>query len=385
MSAIVTTSRHRFLSARKVWLNLHLYLGLSAGLVLSSIGLTGSLLVFSEPMIRMEYGEHIFPGPGQPVSKPAIDEWIANAHRAFADLNAVETVNGPGYGIGRGTMLMSEAAGGTHLIVTVNPDTGLPLGKFIWEDSYTTLIIKFHASLATTMSWGRDTVAWLGVAMVISMATGLYLWWPRNRNWYVALTLKRGARGRRRLLDLHNLFAVYLYVPLFILASTGIYFIKPHWIDPAIALVSVPRTPDADALTRTAKPGSCQARTTPSQAVDLAQSRFPTATFVLIVIPKQPQQPYQVNLAPPNNLDDKGQTQVFVDRECPVILTAIDGEVRVASETFKAVVFPLHRNMMLGRFGSAIVFLCGLLLPLSFVTGLLLWLDKRRNTRRRSA
>ena len=214
------------------------------------------------------------------------------------------------------------------------------------------------------------------------MATGLYLWWPRNRNWYGALTLKRGARGRRRLLDLHNLFAVYLYVPLLILAVTGVYVIKPHWIDPAISLVSVARTPDPEALARTAKPGSCTARTTPGQAADLAQARFPSAKFVLIVIPRQQEQPYRVQLAPPNNLDDKGQTQVFVDRECPIILTAIDGEVRVASETFRAVVFPLHRNLMLGRFGQAIVFFAGLLLPVSFVTGLLLWLEKRKTRRR---
>ena len=48
-----------------------------------------------------------------------------------------------------------------------------------------------------------------------------------------------------------------------------------------------------------------------------------------------PPSPYRVQLAPPNNLDDKGQTQVFVDRECPLILTAIDGEIRVAGEVFR--------------------------------------------------
>jgi len=45
------------------------------------------------------------------------------------------------------------------------------------------------------------------------------------------------------------------------------------------------------------------------------------------------------------------------------------------------VVYPLHRNLMLGPFGSTIVFFSGLLLPLAFVTGLLLWLDKRKNRR----
>ena len=32
-------------SARKIWLNIHLWLGLTAGFVLALIGLTGSLLV----------------------------------------------------------------------------------------------------------------------------------------------------------------------------------------------------------------------------------------------------------------------------------------------------------------------------------------------------
>ncbi|WP_414642869.1 PepSY domain-containing protein [Bradyrhizobium sp.] len=123
------------------------------------------------------------------------------------------------------------------------------------------------------------------------------------------------------------------------------------------------------------------ARTTPGQAVDLAQARYPTSRFVAIDIPKPEQQPYLARLAAPNNLNDKGETQVFVDRKCPIILTSIDGEIRVASEVFRAVVYPLHRNLMLGPFGSAIVFPSSLLLPVSFVTGLLLWLDRRKARR----
>jgi uncharacterized iron-regulated membrane protein len=288
---------------------------------------------------------------------------------------------GPGFSIGEQNTADLDVIipGGRHLTVKIDPNTGRPLGTFFWDDSYATLIVRLHARLTNAVSWGGDVIAWLGVAMIVSMATGLYLWWPRNRNWRVAFTIKRGARGRRRLLDLHNIFAVYLYLPLLILAGTGVYINRPDWIDPVISLVSVPRTPDPAALARASKPGTCNARTTPGQAADLAQARFPTSTFVLIVIPGQSEQPYRVQLAGPHNLDDKGQTQVFVDRECPVILTAIDGEVRVASEVVRAVVFPLHRNLMLGPFGSAIVFVSGLLLPLSFVTGLMLWLGKRKN------
>ena len=229
--------------------------------------------------------------------------------------------------------------------------------------------------LSACENLGR-TVALAGVAMIISMGTGLYLWWPRNRTWRSAFTLKRSAAGRR-LIDLHNIAARYLFIPLLIVAATGVYSRcgpigstrRFRWYRPYAALTQTPA--------QTSKPGSCQAQTTPGQALAVAQARFPTAKFVSIFIPTD--RPYVVQLAPPNNLGEKGQTQVYVDRECPVILTVTDGEVGVFAETFKAVMHPLHRNLMLGRVGDVITALCGILLPVSFVTGLLLWLNGRKS------
>jgi uncharacterized iron-regulated membrane protein len=242
-------------------------------------------------------------------------------------------------------------------------------------------------SPSTLGSWvplARTALAWVGIAMIVSMATGLYLWWPRNRNWYIAFTLKRGARGRRRLLDLHNLFSVYLYVPLLLIALTGVYFARPDWIDPAVSQMSIARKPDPAVLVRASKPDSCQTQTTASQAVALALARFPSSKFVLMTIPQIEAEPYYVQLAPRNNIGPKGQTQVWVDHACPTILTSIDGATRTAAETFQAAMHPLHGELMLGRFGATIVFLTGLLLPLSFVTGVLLWLNTRKGRRRPS-
>jgi uncharacterized iron-regulated membrane protein len=231
------------------------------------------------------------------------------------------------------------------------------------------------------MPVARTTLAWVGVAMIVSMATGLYLWWPRNRNWYAAFTLKRGARGRRRLIDLHNLLSVYLYLPLLIIALTGVYFARPDWIDPTVSRLSIARKPDPAGLAQASKRGSCETPTTASRAVALARAQFPSSKFVLMSIPQDEAAPYYVQLALPNNIGPKGQTQVWVDRACPIILTSIDGATRTAAETFQAAMHPLHGKLMLGRFGEVIVFLTGLILPLSFVTGVLLWLNTRRRRR----
>jgi uncharacterized iron-regulated membrane protein len=368
-------------SARKIWLNIHLWLGLTIGFVLALIGLSGSLLVFYKPLMQMELGYRV---EGPTPAHFDIDGWIAAAHRTFPEIGQVDAVVGPGEAIGGAKVanLTVPAQDGGTLTIVVNPSSGQLLSKFRWEDTWTAEILRFHTRLSGRFAWSVDAIAWLAVAMLVSLVTGLYLWWPRNRNWRVAFTLKRGARGRRRLLDLHNLFAVYLYVPLLILAITGLWFVRPYWIERWVWFLSQSQTVDANAPVQTSKPGACNARTSPGQALDLAKARFPSAKFVLMIIPKEPERPYRIQLALPNNINVKGQTHVTVDRECPIILTAVDGAAPTATETFRSAMFPLHANMMLGTFGSAIVFLAGLLLPLSFVTGVLLWLDKRKNRRR---
>jgi uncharacterized iron-regulated membrane protein len=378
MNDLATIFRQRLPSVRKIWLNLCQCLGLFAGLLFALIGLTGAVLVFNGPMLRMEVGPTLFVGKSSLSSHVAIDEWIANAQRVYGDLNAIESVSGPGYGFAEGTTLVSEAAGSKHLVVSINPDSGRPLGRFIWEDTYTTSVLRLHVRLAALLpstKWGRHAVGWIAAALILSTAAGLYLWWPIHYNWRSAFTPEREAHGLRRLLDFHNLAAICLVVPLLILVLTGIYLAYPGSIDPALSLVSVARAPDNTALAQASKPGACASPTTPGQALTLAQARFPSARFVSLALPKN--QPYVVRLAPPNNVGDKGQTLVFVDRECPTVLTVIDGEIGVAAETFKALMHPLHRYLMLGHVGQALAFLAGLLLPLSFVTFLLLWLHRR--------
>jgi uncharacterized iron-regulated membrane protein len=384
---IASALYRRLPSARKVWLKLHLWLGLTAGLVLASIGLTGSLLVFSGPLLKMELGRSHFAVDGPPVSSPAVDQWIANVRRSYGDIDAIDFINGPGASLsGEITARMvARTAGGGNVWVNVDPYSGLPLGRYVWEDTYTSYIYGLHGALTTSMSWrgvGRGVVAWIGLAMIVSMATGLYLWWPRNRNWRLAFSFKRGAHGRRRLIDLHNIFAVYLYLPLFILAFTGVYFVRSEWIDPVISLVSVARTPAPDALARKSPPGTCSEKTTPGQAVAVAQARFPATKLGLLSIPRQSDEPYVVELLLPGSFGLGGATQVLVERECPNILTVIDGNTTVLAEAFQTTTRGLHHDLLLGRPGQALVFVSGLILPVSYLTGLLLWLDKRRNRTR---
>src|SRR4051812_25862922 len=85
----------RLPSARKVWLNVHLWLGLTAGFVLSLTGLSGSFLVFYGPALGMEVGSHLFDVKASPPVRSDVDQWIANARLAYDDIGRIDFVMGP--------------------------------------------------------------------------------------------------------------------------------------------------------------------------------------------------------------------------------------------------------------------------------------------------
>jgi uncharacterized iron-regulated membrane protein len=82
---------------------------------------------------------------------------------------------------------------------------------------------------------GADMVAWLAAGWMIVLFTGFYLWyWPGVRRWATALVVRRG-RGRFAFhMSVHKLIGLIVWVPLAVIAFTGMAFAFPNmarWYD----------------------------------------------------------------------------------------------------------------------------------------------------------
>lgn len=80
----LTTKRARVATLRRVLGQVHLWLGLAVGLLLSAIGLSGAALVLAEPLVRHQAPQlfaDIKGGEWRPVS-----EWFASAERRYPEL-----------------------------------------------------------------------------------------------------------------------------------------------------------------------------------------------------------------------------------------------------------------------------------------------------------
>ena len=165
--------------ARRIWLQLHLWLGLTLGVLGALVGLTGSVLVFDHEVDALLNPQR-YAVTGSQVALPYAD-YLQRAAQAVGggarptNLRLPQDDGAPVVVFVRGR---GEGAGLYR--VYLDPPTGRVLdaaagGGFIgWAHN-------FHESLSLREHFGREIVGAVGIAMLISSLSGLYLWWPRGR------------------------------------------------------------------------------------------------------------------------------------------------------------------------------------------------------------
>ncbi|WP_407522544.1 PepSY-associated TM helix domain-containing protein [Methylobacterium oryzisoli] len=370
---------------RRIWRTIHLWIGLSAGLVLAIVGLSGAVLVFAEPIARAEHGDILF--PDRPMPDPSgwapVETWIAKATARYPQLEHVIVVAAPysaplpaAVPLVAGHLRHDPGTPEKHGAVAVDPASGEPLGLVVIEDSWWGWLVHLHGALLAP-PYGYVVTAVAGLLFLASAVSGLYLWWPRNgRTWRQALTVKRGARGRRMLLDWHNVAAVWLFVPLAVAVLSGVYILRPAWFDGALRAASTIRAPGPQTLAAPAR-ATCPDGTGIGRALAVARAAHPDLDLRLMIMPEQAALPYQISLAPRGAPGRVQSTELWVARDCPRILLARTGHDLSAAETVKAWMSAVHASFGLGLIGQIAVFASGLCLPLLFVTGLLLWTKRR--------
>jgi uncharacterized iron-regulated membrane protein len=229
---------------RKVLFQVHLWTGIGAGLYVTVVCLTGSLLVF-----RVEYYNYFRPGttvavrPTDRLTDAAIKAAAEQRYPALA-VTAVElrrrqrTASAEVYLEGNGLKL--------HRLF--DPYTGEDLGnaepratKFFEQ------VVELHDNLLGGRT-GRTVNGVGGLLLAIMCLTGMYIWWPGIRNWRRGLTIRWTRNWKRLNWDLHNAMGFWTFAFVFMWAITSVYMVFP---DPFLAVVDYLEPPDAAGTIRT--------------------------------------------------------------------------------------------------------------------------------------
>jgi uncharacterized iron-regulated membrane protein len=235
-----------------------------------------------------------------------------------------------------------------------------------------TWVYKLHFQFFAGPS-GGTLVGIAGLVMLLSVVSGVVLWWPLLKGGVRAAFAVRG--GGKLTYDLHKTVGILSAALLLVIAFTGIYMEFPHAFQVG-----------AGALAETTQPPNCKSsaqpdaeRITADEAVALAAQRFPNARFDHLHPPEGREGVYEIAFRQPGEVQQSyGRTLVYLDQYTGEVLAFYTPRDFTAADVFFAWQFPLHNGEAFGLVGRWVVFFVGLAPTLLYVTGCLLWWRKRQ-------
>ena len=380
MSAVTTKSRQP--SSRrlwyKFWLKLHLWFGLSLGLIFVLAGLTGSILVF-----YVELDEILNPElniSSEQTQRPVktLEDIYQALRKAHPERTGAWRLEMPRHGQAMVLARYYKAKETAHLhfaplMAWVNPYTAEVVSSRFWGTFVMTWLYDLHIALLLDKT-GTIVMGIIGLFLLTATGAGVYLWWPKTGKFKAALTFKRNASRERFIYDLHKVGGISSFFVLFLLLLSGVVLELPDYVNPLIDRLSpLAKNPEVHSNLTGGIP-----RISLDQAVTSALARYPQAKLRWLETPANENGTYHTRLYQAGEPGERfPKTIVWIDQYTGQILAVRDPRSERAGNTFLDWMHPLHNGEIAGLTGRIVVLLSGLFPALLYYTGFIRWRQKK--------
>ncbi|VVE30802.1 flavodoxin [Pandoraea horticolens] len=375
---------------KRLWFQLHWFFGITAGLVLAVVGFTGALLSYYEELTRA-FSPGVMTVAVRDTPPLPIPELIARVHVAVPDrrILLVTVTRAPEDAVGVRLSIGDGTRGETYF---VDPYTGQMLGRS-QADIVFRFIMDVHRFL-TVDGIGKQITAAATLLLFLLALSGLYLRWPRRiGNWRVWLHIDFKKRGRPFLWNLHAVIGTVVLVPYLLSATTGLYWSYDWWRGMLFSMAGVPqpvRNKPA-AQPKMARKGEGKKAALPDLASTSTDgmdtvwrsftARVPDFTKVYLRPAQKPGGSFQVTWLDKSASHERAFSRMDVDGASG----EIRNEDRYAEKTtggqLMTSIYALHRGSFFGQAGIIVMMFSSLMMPVFFVTGWMLYLDRRKKKR----
>ncbi|GGZ39133.1 sulfite reductase [Echinicola pacifica] len=202
---------------------LHLWLGLVSGIVVVLVSLTAAALTFEDEIrLLLEPYETVQASEGQELLPPSVLAEAVKQEYGFPSVYGVMY-----RGEGRSAMVPYYQDRRNYRQVLVNPYTAEVLHLRKLNDDFFRFMLMGHYQLWLPRPIGKPVVAYSTLIFVITLITGLVLWWPKK--WTRAtknasFKVKWPASPKRLNYDLHNVIGFYSLLIALVLGLTGMVY-----------------------------------------------------------------------------------------------------------------------------------------------------------------
>lgn len=363
---------------KKTLFQLHWFFGITAGLVLALMGITGAAVSFQDEILRAlnpsvltvekreagvlppaELVRKLEATEGQTVAMLFVENESGNAARVFFT---------PPPGERRGQLRYFD------------PYTGDYMGDVVGQEVFG-FLLQFHRFLVMGDT-GRNITGACTLILVFFCLSGLYLRWPRQvASWRAWLTLDWRKKGRAFNWDLHSVFGTWCLLAYLLSALTGLYWSYDWYSQGLTKLLS-----DAPQNERVRKRGPAPEGPAPVANYDAIWSSIysnagPGLSAYNIRMPAVAGQPATIYYLLDDSPHDRALNQINLDPATGEVKSHDRYASKTVGSQLLTSVYALHTGSYFGLAGRIILTLSSVLMPLFFITGWLLYLDRRRKKR----
>lgn len=374
---------------RRILFQIHWALGITAGLVLVVMGITGAMMAFEDEIMRaMSPGiVTVTPPPGaQRLSPDRLVEAIRQQRRNRG-IDMLTIAASPNES---DTVFFTRDRGkrGGERRSYVDPYSGRLLGQANGQDFFDT-VRALHRWLLLPGNGngiGRQITAIAAMSLIYFALSGLWLRWPRRpldwRQWF-ALDFRRRGRSLNR--ALHAVIGTWLLVFYLLGGVTGLWW-SYDWYRAGATRLLTGKAPaeegDGPARAGKRKKANDQAATASLAPAFAAIIRETGGRFVQVTFPlPRGDKPLRVRVLPPGARHERALDEYRVSPSTGAILERRPYAELGLGPSIATSMLELHRGAYWGLPGRIALLLSSAAMPLFAVTGWLLYLDRRRRKR----
>lgn len=344
---------------RAAWLQVHKWIGLLLAVLIIPISLTGAALVWHDWLdakLEPQRYEALGPASLAPSAYANAARQALSGEERLSELRfndegqpvvAIATKPAPGGGRPQRTSLW------------LDPRDASVIDRASGNSGVVQVMHVLHGSMMIPGGWGRPIVGWVGVFMLISCLSGLWLWWPLSGN------LRSGFQWKRRNTlnaNLHYMTGFWILIPLAMLSFTGAWISFPKVFGQF----------EARPAARPPAPGAARPLDITITPVDRAVAAAqPQATGPLTAIawPTDKKAEWKVSFA-----REGGPAAVPVSDEGAVAAPAPPPQPETLARTMRR----WHDGTGMGVTWQIVIFLGGIIPALLSITGLIIWWRARK-------
>ncbi|MES2617338.1 MAG: PepSY-associated TM helix domain-containing protein [Bacteroidota bacterium] len=364
---------------KKAFRKIHLWLGLTSGLVVFIIAITGCLYAFQEELqfatqsyryVAPQNQAYLLPSQLGAIAQKQLPDKLLHSVKYNETDCSVEAIfyhYEPSY----------------YYTVYLNPYTGKVLHVQNMEEGFFRWVLDGHFYLWLPHEVGQVVVAIFTLIFLVMVITGLILWWPANKKvigqrlrfkWKITTTWKR------KNFDLHSITGFYISLIALVFIITGLVWGFQWWAYGYYKVMGGEKSlvySDAVSVKNSAVPAQY-----PLDAIyQKVKNETPNAVSIEVHPPETETSGIAVNV----NMDKGTYWTIdyrYFDRYSlkEITVNHIYGRYKNATMADKLMRmnYDIHTGAVLGFAGKVLAFLVSLLIATLPITGCILWWNRRK-------